>query len=133
MSFNVSSKPTANPPSLAGLSEPQPSAASAPTQSPFAAALRGGGMTAQAPAVEQKPRASGADAWQAVQAGLARDCAKYRDLAAQGVKDGTVSPETRGQLQGLLLRLTEMGRELQSERPSPLALAANLKAGNGEN
>ncbi|NHR07735.1 hypothetical protein HA052_21325 [Chromobacterium haemolyticum] len=133
MSFNVLSKPTADPSRLAGLSEPQPSAASAPAQSPFAAALRGGGMTAQAPAVEQKPGSSAADAWQAVQAGLARDCAKYRDLAAQGVKDGTVSSETRGQLQGLLLRLTEMGRELQSERPSPLALAANLKAGNGEN
>ncbi|PTU66865.1 hypothetical protein DB032_19005 [Chromobacterium sp. Panama] len=133
MSFNVSSKPTANSPRLATLSEPQPGAPSTPAQSPFAAALRGGGMTAQAPAVEQKPASKQADAWQAVIAELARDCAKYCDLAAQGVKDGTVSPEARGQLQGLLLGWTEMGRELQSERPSPLALAANLKAGNGEN
>ncbi|WP_156187772.1 hypothetical protein [Chromobacterium sp. LK11] len=133
MSFNVSSKPPAAPSRLAALSEPQPSAASAPTQSPFAAALRSGGMTALEPAVEQKPAPNSADAWQAVRADLARDCAKYRDLAAQGLKDATVSQETRGQLQRLLLGWAEMGRELQSDRPSPLALAANLKAGNGEN
>lgn len=133
MSFNVSSKPTANSPRLAALSEPQPSAVSEPTQSAFAAALRGGGMTAQTPAVEQKPAGSNADAWRQTRAGLERDCGEYRELAAQGLKDATISPEARRQLQGLLLGWTEIGRELQVDRPSPLALAANLKAGNSEN
>ncbi|MGR2680632.1 hypothetical protein [Chromobacterium haemolyticum] len=133
MPFNVSSKPIANPPGLGGLSEPQPSVASARPQSLLAAALSGGGMTAQAPAVEQKPGTCDADVWQAVQAGLARDCAKYCDLAAQGAADKTISAETRGQLQELLPSLTELKQRLQSERLSPLAMAANLKAGNGEN
>ncbi|UGA39628.1 hypothetical protein JOS77_09335 [Chromobacterium haemolyticum] len=108
--------------------------ASARPQSLLATALSGGGMTAQAPAVEQKRgTCDDADAWQAVQAGLARDCAKYCDLAAQGAADKTISAETRGQLQELLPSLTELKQRLQSERLSPLAMAANLKAGNGEN